>query len=86
MDAEAFQIWKESTATQWVLSRVQAKADQIKATLGEHLYNSTGLTPDEWAGLQARAGTDKGVAVGLDFICNLDFEDIDDGQSAEIPG
>lgn len=80
MDSEDFQIWKESTATQWVLKRVQANADSVKAKLAEQLYHSTNLSPDEWAAIQSRAGFDRGMATGMETICNLNFEDIDDSS------
>jgi hypothetical protein len=83
MDAEDFQIWKESTATQWVLSRVLARANGVKAALAEELYHSTNLTPAEWAALQARAGFDRGLATGMETVCNLEFEEINDAPPAE---
>lgn len=78
MDSEDFQIWKESTATQWVLKRVQANADVVKAKLAEHLYHATTLPPDEWAALKGRAAFDRGIATGMETVCNLEFEDIND--------
>lgn len=80
MDSEDFQIWKESTATQWVLKRLQAKADIIKAGLAEQLYHATDLSPAEWAGLHARASKDRGISVGMEVVCNLEFEEIDDSS------
>lgn len=83
MDAEDFQIWKESPATQWVLKRLQAKADIIKAGLAEQLYHSTDRTPAEWAEIQARAAKDRGIAVGMETVCNLEFEEINDADNVQ---
>lgn len=80
MDSEDFQIWKESTATQWVLQRLAQQSDAIKTDLSEQLFYGTGNSPEEWAAMQARAAFDRGRVAGVNSLVALTFEEINDGD------
>jgi hypothetical protein len=80
MDKEEFEAWKTSQSTQWVLARLAAKAEQVRTELQHQLFHSTGHTAEQWADLQARAGHDVGVADGLNFVVELQFEEIHDAE------
>lgn len=66
-----------------VLKRLAERAEVLKETLKQQLYHSTGLSQEEWAALQARAAFDRGLATGLDFVCDLELEDIHDEPERE---
>ena len=78
MDKEDFQAWKDSQATQWVLSRLEQWADRVAEDLGQALMNSVQLEPAQWASLQARAAYDRGVIAALNQIVTLEYKEIED--------
>lgn len=80
MDKEEFQAWKASPATQWVLARLRNRALAVEERLCRELYQSTGLSTQEWASLQSRAGFDRGVATGLNFVVELEHEEVDEQE------
>jgi hypothetical protein len=76
MDKEDFLAWKDQPATQWVLERLLLKAQELEEQCRSLLYQSTGNSPEEWSLLQSRAGFDRGVVTGLNFLINLELEEI----------
>lgn len=81
MNAEEFEAWKTSQATQWVLRKVAEKAAELEQRTRDQLYHATGQTPEEWAVLQARAGCDRGTVIGMNFVVGLELEEIDEPNS-----
>ena len=76
MDKEDFLAWKDQPATQLVLQRLLSKAQELEELCRSQLYQSTGNSPEEWASLQSRAAYDRGLVSGLNFVVNLEFEEI----------
>lgn len=76
MDKEDFLAWKDQPATQWVLERLSLKAQELELLCSQQLYQATGSSPAEWSALQSRAAYDRGTATGLNFVVNLEFEEI----------
>lgn len=74
MDKDEFQAWKDSPATQWVLNHLRQKSESTEERLRAVLYHSTGLPPQEWASLQARAGHDRGLVVAFNYVLDLEYE------------
>jgi hypothetical protein len=77
MDADEFQAWKDSPATQWVLRKLAEKAAEIETAAKEQLFYGTGLSPADWAAMQARVGFDRGTVNGLTFVLDLKPRDMD---------
>ena len=82
MDKEDFLAWKDQPATQWVLQRLLLKAQTVEELCRNQLYQSTGHSPTEWALLQSRAAYDRATADALNFVVNLDFEEIHDSPES----
>lgn len=76
MDKEDFLAWKDSPATQWVLQRLLLKAQLVEELCRNQLYQSTGHSPEEWARLQSLAAYDRGTADSLNFVINLEHDEL----------
>jgi len=82
MDKEEFEVWKTSQSTQWVLARLAERSKAISDALKEYLSNAAiTATPVEWAGFQPRGAYDRGFAAGINFVVELEFEEIDDNDA-----
>lgn len=80
MDKDEFQAWKDSPATQWVLSRLLERSQRVEELVRERLFHSTGLSAAEWSNLQAQAGYERGLVAGLNFVIGLEHEEVDAGE------
>lgn len=78
MDAEQFETWKNSPATQWVMVRLTAIADRVERGSKDALFMSGGISIAEWQALQARAAEDRGYVKALRMVTDLDLEQVSD--------
>lgn len=81
MDAEEFQAWKDSAATQWVLLRVAGKAALLEAGAKERLYRAEQMSAADWANLQSFAAHERGIVIGMNYVVGLELSDIDDERN-----
>ncbi len=83
MDAEDFAIWRESTGTQWVMSRLAAIADRVEEGIKQRMIDSLLTDPATWAALQARFADDKGYVRAIREMILLEFDDVTTGTTDE---
>lgn len=78
MDSEDFQIWKESTATQWVLKALGAIGSRVQDGMKDRLVGSALLDGAGWAALQVNAADAAGYVRAINEMIELEFEDVSD--------
>lgn len=81
MDKDEFQAWKDSPATKWVLARVQSKSRLTQEGVQELLFQSAQVEAQTWRNLQARAAYELGMVTGLNYVVQLEHEEIADEPS-----
>jgi hypothetical protein len=77
MDKEEFDAWKTSQSTQWVIERLRVRAQALEEAVKGYLYHGTGQAQGEWATMQSRAGHDRGIVTGLNYVVTLEHEEVD---------